>query len=221
MYKYILSLLFVFNHLSIVNSFSILQHKKDSMIEITNDIDYETIWDAGEVEWEFAKKDNYIFPNVLEYNDGTTYLTKPNSNTYINVNIHNHYYENSEKNTMTLLEDDYIHSVVMNAVISGLGKALYNEFVRTESVLIEMNDLLYDNFSGNNINNDLSVFLLSIILSIQFYSKKQDVPSFFTKNNDKEKNIKNVKEYIKIRKTATILFLIFFAIFTKNVPHVD
>ena len=188
-----------------INAFFIPSYKKTTKnnlnIKMTTYEDYETVWDAGEVEWEFKTKDNY-FNGLSEYNNN------------IQSSIYKTYSYDKflvEKN-LSLNENNFLNTIVSNAIISGIGKALYNEFIRLDSVVLELNDFFYDNYSGNNLNNDLLFLSLSFILSINYYSKNKNV----TYNK-----IDNMKEYMKIRRTTTIIFFILFTIMTKNVQHVD
>jgi hypothetical protein len=166
--------------------------------------DYETIWDAGEVEWEFKTKDTY-FAGLLEYNNHI------DSFLYDSVSTS---YPSSDKNTniIDINENKLINNILLNAILSGIWKALYNEFIRVDSLILEMNELIYDNYSGNNLNNDILLLLLSLLLSIHYYSKNKTIPY---------NNIDDMKEYLKIRRTSTILFFILFTIITKNVQHVN
>ena len=166
--------------------------------------DYETVWDAGEVEWDFKPRENQ-FNGILDYNHA------------LQSSIYNNYYYDKlilekPETTISLNENDFVNTVVFNAILSGIGKTLYNEFIRLDSVVLELNDFFYDNFSGNNINNDILFLSISLLLSIQYYSKNSKI--YYNK-------IDNMKEYLKIRRTTAIIFFILFTIMTKNVQHVD
>ena len=191
-----------------INAFFIPSYKKNTKnnlnIKMSTIEDYETVWDSGEVEWEFKTKDNY-FNGLLDYNNNiqsSIYNTYPYDKIMVEKN----------DNILSLNENNFLNTIVLNAILSGIGKALYNEFIRLESVVLELNDFFYDNYSGNNLNNDLVFLSLSFILSINYYSKNKNV----TYNK-----IDNMKEYMKIRRTTTIMFFILFTIMTKNVQLVD
>jgi hypothetical protein len=166
--------------------------------------DYETVWDAGEVEWEFQPKDTY-FTGLLDYNNHINSLYDSISTMQSSEKI-------VEKNKVSLNENIIVNTIVFDAILSGLGQALYNEYIRIESIVLEMNDLLYDNYSGNNVNNDITILFFSLLLSIHYYSKN---------TNNTYNKIDNMKEYLKIRRTTAIMFFIFLTIMTKNIQHVD
>jgi len=190
-----------------INAFFMTSYKKTTKnnlnIKMTTYEDYNPVWDAGEVEWDFKTKDNY-FNGFLEYNN-------VQSSIY-NIYAYDKNFVEKNENILSLNENNFVNTIVLNAIFSGIGKALYNEFIRIDSVVLELNDFFYDNYSGNNLNNDLLFLSLSFILSINYYSKNKNV----TYNK-----IDNMKEYLKIRRTTAIMFFILFTIMTKNVQYVD
>jgi hypothetical protein len=175
----------------------LLRPNKVSMSSLS-DLDTTEVneWDHGEVEWDISeqKKISFTFSyeSIMEEKIGVEEIQIQEKTP-------------SEFNTFLL-----------EAIVSGFFKVIYNEFVRMENVVLEINDLAYNNLSGHDISNDM----LMLFLSVFFTTIKKTPPLTMSPFLEKKPETETWRKYVKIRRNASLFFFIMMAVFTKNVQHV-
>jgi hypothetical protein len=106
------------------------------------------------------------------------------------------------------------YSIMKKAILSGMYKVFFNEYVRMEAILLEFNDMITNHASGNSLDADLLMIFASLFLSVRRNTMNK---------NQKQEEIKirkeDWREYMKWRKDAIFFFFIFMTLFTKNVQN--
>jgi len=169
---------------------------KTNLFVSENDALYEDIsWDSGEVEWEFIRPQEVTFC----YPSNEPIFKEKRETIVINKSIEN--------------------TFIADAILSSLLKTLHNELVRMESFLLETNEIIYDNLSGDNVDIDLFLLTVSLLLGFQFSQRKINTSSFAVLDNESKR--KHFQKYKEIRESTQLLFLVFFFVFTKNVRNAE
>ena len=173
---------------------------------------YETTWDDGEVEWEQNEMNLYpIYNKTYDYLTSKKYTLSPLKNKYLDMN------------------HKIAEMIAVNAVISGVEKGLYQELSKFDAFILEINEFLFNHFSGDTNHSDIFIILLSILIGIN-YKKYNNKNIKSIKRLDSYENLQkqmittigndiNLKKYLKIQKISAIVFIIFLSIFTRNIKN--
>jgi len=189
--------------------------KKQRVIMYDNSDD---IWNHGEVSWDFPElskekekeKENDIIPYYYEENVIVNNIVTNMENT-----IYNKYFKNK------IIFRKKHKNLYLKEIYSSFIKVAYKDAVKFETFMDEFQDFTNSNLNTPNIENQIFLLLLTSILGLLYNKNKVDDINNYKLIHKSKRKREIIEKTQKIRKNATIFFIIFTTIFNKNIRNAE
>ena len=190
---------------NIKNIKNILKRQNDQdfkMVKMPQQIYYYyEDWSCGEVEWEFAEK-----------NSVNTYKIVVPEKTYI---------VKTEPTNINTIKECKKPLAIKNGIV----KVLYNDIVRAENLIFQMQNIDYSNYlSEGSLTEAISLSFIGIISYIYKKSVKNEMNILRKQKRElshKKLTLQEIDDYLKFQKLVKTFMIVFLFIFTKNVKNAE
>jgi hypothetical protein len=162
---------------------------------------YYEDWSCGELEWEFAEK------NTM--------------NTYTGVIPEKTYFVKTDLNPITKIRQCKKPLAIKNGIV----KVLYDDLVRVENFVFQMQNIDYSHYlSEASLSDEVSLTFIGIISYIYKNSVKNEMNILRKQKKmalHKKLTLQEIDDYLKYQKLVKTFMIVFLFIFTKNVKNAE
>jgi hypothetical protein len=173
------------------------------------------MWDHGEVVWDIpeeaysqADKDEDV---IIIYKNNT----KIGNDTNFELSDENTIYQKYFKNRFYFR----VNKGYVREIYGALINSTYNDVVKLENFIIDMQDLAIYNMKGQNMEFDLALLLIASGLSL-LYNKNKIENIEYISQQSRIKRIKQEKSKM-IKRVINLLFIIFITVFWRNIKNAE
>lgn len=120
------------------------------------------------------------------------------------------------RNEYTQLSQKVIESVSMNAISSGIEGGFYQETFKIDTILNQLNNILYENIVGKTTNAEVLIIVVSLLLGVNYNRYRLKTIKYEKRLDDMTPYL---HDYKRTRKLSYLLFIALLSIFTKNIEN--